>query len=89
MLAFVGQSQYTALQGQISMTANLKELVADLKLLLKPEQFDDYCPNGLQLEGRSVVRKIFEWRHRVQALGNYIADKFSVSHQFINIHNPV
>jgi putative NIF3 family GTP cyclohydrolase 1 type 2 len=40
------------------MTASLKELEADLKLLLKPDQFDDYCPNGLQLEGRSVVRKI-------------------------------
>ena len=40
------------------MTASLKELVADLKLLLKPDQFDDYCPDGLQLEGRSLVRKI-------------------------------
>lgn len=29
-----------------------------LKNLLKPELFDDYCPNGLQIEGRSNLKKI-------------------------------
>jgi len=29
-----------------------------LKQLLKPEIFDDYCPNGLQIEGRDEIKKI-------------------------------
>lgn len=29
-----------------------------LKTVLKPELFDDYCPNGLQIEGREEVKKI-------------------------------
>lgn len=34
------------------------ELDQFLKTLLKPELFDDYCPNGLQIEGRSEIKKI-------------------------------
>ena len=34
------------------------ELELFLKNLLKPELFDDYCPNGLQIEGRSEIKKI-------------------------------
>ncbi|MDD4973166.1 MAG: Nif3-like dinuclear metal center hexameric protein [Bacteriovorax sp.] len=34
------------------------ELELFLKNLLTPELFDDYCPNGLQIEGRSTIRKI-------------------------------
>lgn len=34
------------------------ELEQYLKTLLKPELFDDYCPNGLQIEGKSEVKKI-------------------------------
>jgi dinuclear metal center YbgI/SA1388 family protein len=34
------------------------ELEAFLKNLLKPELFDDYCPNGQQIEGRSEIKKI-------------------------------
>lgn len=37
---------------------NLSELELFLKNLLKPEIFDDYCPNGLQIEGREVLKKI-------------------------------
>lgn len=40
------------------MTVSLKAIEAELKHLLKPEQFADYCPNGLQVEGRSNVAKI-------------------------------
>ncbi|MDO9184067.1 MAG: Nif3-like dinuclear metal center hexameric protein [Bacteriovorax sp.] len=29
-----------------------------LKTILRPELFDDYCPNGLQIEGRSEIQKI-------------------------------
>ncbi|MGZ3789744.1 MAG: Nif3-like dinuclear metal center hexameric protein [Bacteriovorax sp.] len=29
-----------------------------LKNLLKPELFDDYCPNGLQIEGKKELKKI-------------------------------
>lgn len=34
------------------------ELELFFKNLLKPEIFDDYCPNGLQIEGRPVLKKI-------------------------------
>ena len=33
-------------------------LHAALDTLLQPERFKDYCPNGLQVEGRFAVRKI-------------------------------
>ena len=29
-----------------------------LNALLQPERFSDYCPNGLQVEGRSEINKI-------------------------------
>ncbi|MBG6080994.1 dinuclear metal center YbgI/SA1388 family protein [Rubrivivax gelatinosus] len=38
--------------------AELKEIDAFLKGLLKPEAFRDYGPNGLQVEGRPEVRRI-------------------------------
>ncbi len=34
------------------------ELDLFLKNLLRPETFDDYCPNGLQIEGRDEIKKI-------------------------------
>lgn len=34
------------------------ELENFLKELLKPELFDDYCPNGLQIEGNEELKKI-------------------------------
>lgn len=34
------------------------ELEKFLKQLLKPELFDDYCPNGLQIEGNEEIKKI-------------------------------
>ncbi len=40
------------------MATTLTELVAAADRLLRPENFADYCPNGLQVEGRSQVRRI-------------------------------
>lgn len=40
------------------MQIELRELVNDINRLLKPDQFNDYCPNGLQVEGKSVVRHL-------------------------------
>jgi putative NIF3 family GTP cyclohydrolase 1 type 2 len=34
------------------------ELNTALDALLQPERFKDYCPNGLQVEGRLEIRKI-------------------------------
>lgn len=34
------------------------ELESFLKTYLKPELFDDYCPNGLQIEGKEQLSKI-------------------------------
>jgi len=36
----------------------LTELVACADRLLGPERFQDYCPNGLQVEGRAEVRRL-------------------------------
>jgi len=36
--------------------------------ILQPDQFQDYCPNGLQVEGRSEVRKIVSGVTACQAL---------------------
>ena len=35
-----------------------QQLHTALDTLLQPERFKDYCPNGLQVEGRAEVRKI-------------------------------
>ena len=40
------------------MPVSLKELELELKKVLRPEQFKDYCPNGLQVEGRKEISKL-------------------------------
>ena len=40
------------------MPALLKTIEMELNTLLKPEQFSDYCPNGLQVQGREQVNKL-------------------------------
>lgn len=40
------------------MTTTRHELLHAFDLLLAPERFKDYGPNGLQVEGRTAVRKI-------------------------------
>jgi dinuclear metal center YbgI/SA1388 family protein len=38
--------------------AELAQIVADLDLLLEPDTFDDYCPNGLQVQGRATISTV-------------------------------
>lgn len=38
--------------------AHLKDVESSLQLLLRPELFKDYGPNGLQVEGRAEVRRV-------------------------------
>jgi dinuclear metal center YbgI/SA1388 family protein len=40
------------------MSVTIKELVAAADTLLEPWRFHDYCPNGLQVEGRDGVEKL-------------------------------
>lgn len=40
------------------MTTTLKELLTYLDQCLQPGQFRDYCPNGLQVEGRPQVARL-------------------------------
>ena len=40
------------------MSVSLKELELELKQVLRPEQFKDYCPNGLQVEGKKEISKL-------------------------------
>ena len=50
------------------MTVSLDELMASLTRELKPEQFKDYCPNGLQVEGREQVSRLVTGVTACQAL---------------------
>lgn len=40
------------------MATTLVNLIAAADRLLQPELFQDYCPNGLQVEGRPTVRRL-------------------------------
>lgn len=40
------------------MPAPLAALIAELDALLEPHRFRDYCPNGLQVPGKSTVAKL-------------------------------
>jgi dinuclear metal center YbgI/SA1388 family protein len=40
------------------MPASLTDLIAELDTLLEPHRFQDYCPNGLQVPGKSTVAKL-------------------------------
>jgi len=46
----------------------LSALNTYLKEILQPARFNDYCPNGLQVEGRSEVNKIVTGVTASQAL---------------------
>ena len=47
---------------------NREELVEYLDRLLEPGKFRDYCPNGLQVEGRTEVRRLVAGVTASQAL---------------------
>ena len=44
--------------GRIGVMADRSEIESQLQLLLRPETFKDYGPNGLQVEGGREVRRI-------------------------------
>jgi dinuclear metal center YbgI/SA1388 family protein len=50
------------------MSVKLDEVLRELKAVLRPEQFNDYCPNGLQVEGRQEVRRLVTGVTACQAL---------------------
>lgn len=50
------------------MPASRDEILNALKTLLRPEQFRDYCPNGLQVEGREQVTRLVSGVTACQAL---------------------
>ena len=53
----------------------LKQLEATLKDLLQPELFNDYCPNGLQVEGRSDIKRLITGVTACQALIDQAVEK--------------
>ncbi len=50
------------------MTVSLTQVVAQLDQWLQPSQVSDYCPNGLQVEGRARVGRIVSGVTASQAL---------------------
>ncbi len=50
------------------MSLSLRELQVELDQLLHPEMFQDYCPNGLQVEGRDRVSRLVTGVTACQAL---------------------
>jgi len=50
------------------MMVMLEDVLKELKTLLRPEQFSDYCPNGLQVEGKQEIRRMVTGVTACQAL---------------------
>ncbi len=50
------------------MSTSREEILKTLKTLLRPEQFKDYCPNGLQVQGKPEVRRLVSGVTACQAL---------------------
>ena len=76
------------------MTISRDTLIAELEQLLEPGQIKDYCPNGLQVEGRSAIRKVVTGVTASQALIDAAvaadADALLVHHGFFwKGENPV
>jgi dinuclear metal center YbgI/SA1388 family protein len=42
----------------VGIPTPLNDIIKELAGLLQPERFQDYCPNGLQVPGRSEVKRI-------------------------------
>jgi putative NIF3 family GTP cyclohydrolase 1 type 2 len=40
------------------MPVSLRDIDKTLKELLKPEDFVDFCPNGIQIEGKDEIERI-------------------------------
>ncbi len=52
----------------VSETVSLQALLSEANRLMEPDLFDDYCPNGLQVEGRDQVARIVSGVTASQAL---------------------
>ncbi len=50
------------------MSIGLNDLIAHLEATLEPGRFRDYCPNGLQVEGRGQVQRLATGVTACQAL---------------------
>jgi dinuclear metal center YbgI/SA1388 family protein len=50
------------------MAASLQSLQQLLDTILRPEKFEDYCPNGLQVEGKADVARLITGVTASQAL---------------------
>ena len=50
------------------MTCSRKQLSEFLDNLLEPERFQDYCPNGLQVEGKNEIHRLVTGVTASQAL---------------------
>jgi len=50
------------------MAVSRQQFQATLDTLLQPERFKDYCPNGLQVEGRQEIRRLVTGVTACQAL---------------------
>jgi len=50
------------------MSTSRDEILKTLKTLLRPEQFKDYCPNGMQVEGKPQVQRLVTGVTACQAL---------------------
>ena len=50
------------------MTVPLKDMVATLEQWLRPGLFEDYCPNGLQVEGKASIGRVVSGVTACQAL---------------------
>jgi len=55
--------------------ATLKQIENILKELLQPELFSDYCPNGLQVEGKSDINRLITGVTACQALIDQAVEK--------------
>lgn len=68
------------------MSVQLTQLVQTLNAWLNVDQFQDYCPNGLQIEGRAEVKRIVTGVTASQALIDqaiaYQADAILVHHGY-------
>ncbi len=66
------------------MSISNSQLLHSLNMLLKPEKIKDYCPNGLQVEGKKKVNKIVTGVTASQAL---IDHAVSINADAILVHH--
>lgn len=50
------------------MSTSRDEILKTLKTLLRPEQFKDYCPNGMQVQGKPQIQRLVTGVTACQAL---------------------